>query len=322
MHHVTGQNREQIQMMSLGEMVEPNSMVRVIDAFVNMLDLESFQFTYFNLNREGRPPFHPATMLKIYFYGYQNGIRSSRRLEKACKVNIEMMWLIEGQRPHYKTIANFRKDNAKPFKAVFRYFVAMLKDWKLIDGKTIAIDSFKIRAQNSLKNNFNERKVKRHLAYIDTRIAEYESLLDQSEDDLVKDKLKHQKVKRKRYRKIGKELGASGDGQMSTTDPDAKAVIFQRNSVKVGYNIQAASDGKYKLLIAADTGDVNDTKALSVMVEKVQANIGKEGMRLDILGDKGYHSGRELKKCEALGVKTYISPIRRILADNDLIRPK
>jgi len=247
-------------------------------------------------------------MLKIYFYGYQNGIRSCRQLDKACRTNIEMMWLIHEQRPHYKTIANFRKDNAGPFKDVFRYFVAMLKEWRLIDGRTIAIDSFKIRAQNSLKNNFNERKVKRHLEYIDGRIAEYEGILSESDDEAVKEKLEGQKSKRKRYKKIGSQLKESGDGQISTTDTDARAVVFQRNSVKVGYNVQAASDGKYKLLIAADTGDVNDTKALSVMVEKVQENIGKQGMRQDILGDKGYHSGREMKACEAMGVDTYISP--------------
>ena len=282
--------------------------MRVIDVFVDMLDLKAFDFSYYKLNKEGRPPFHPATMLKIYFYGYHNGIRSCRRLERACKRNVEVMWLINEQRPHYKTIANFRKDNAKAFKEVFRYFVAMLKEWNLIDGKTIGIDSFKIRAQNSLKNNFNERKVKRHLEYIDTRIAEYESLLDESENDVTEAKLKHQETKRRRYEDIRSELKASGDGQISKTDPDAKAVVFQRNSVRVGYNIQAASDGKHKLLIAADTGDVNDTKALSVMVEKVQENIGTEGMRLNILADKGYHSGRELKACEALHVKTYISP--------------
>jgi len=247
-------------------------------------------------------------MLKIYFYGYQNGIRSCRQLEKACKTNIEMMWLIHEQRPHFKTIANFRKDNAGPFKEVFRYFVAILKDWKLIDGETIAIDSFKIRAQNSLKNNFNERKVKRHLEYIDSRIAEYECILSESDDEVVQEKLEGQMAKRKRYKKIGAQLNEIGDGQISTTDADARAVVFQRNSVKVGYNVQAASDGKYKLLIAADTGDVNDTKALSVMVEKVQENIGKQGMRQDILADKGYHSGREMKACEAMGVDTYISP--------------
>ena len=305
MDHIQGNNRDQIRMLSLDQMVEPESMVRIIDAFVDMLDLKQFEFSYFKLNKEGRPPFHPATLMKLYLYGYQNSIRTCRKLEKACKTNIEVMWLIGEQKPHFKTIANFRKDNHKAFKKVFQYFVALLKDWKLIDGKTIAIDSFKVRAQNSLKNNFNDRKIKRHIDYIDKKIAEYENDLDQEFDQDTKDKLEHNHKKKDKYQQIGEQLKQSNDGQLSSTDPDARAVVFQRNSVKVGYNIQAASDGKHKLLIAADTGDVNDTKALAVMVEKAQNNIGDVQ---DVLADKGYHSGRELKKCEDLGVKAYISP--------------
>ena len=145
-------------MISLEQMVEPEAFVRVIDAFVDHLDLDSFGFTHHRLNKEGRPPFHPSTMMKIYLYGYHNGIRSCRKLENACKVNIEMMWLVNEQQSNFKTIANFRKDNHKPFKQVFRYFVSLLKEWTLIDGLAVAIDSFKIRAQNSLKNNYNEQK--------------------------------------------------------------------------------------------------------------------------------------------------------------------
>ena len=268
MIHIQGNDRSQIRMISLEEMVEPKSMVRIIDAFIDMLDLEQFGFSYYQLNKEGRPPYHPCTLMKLYIYGYQNSIRSCRKLEKACKTNIEVMWLISDQRPHFKTIANFRKDNSISFKAVFRYFVALLKEWDLIDGQTIANDSFKTRAQNSLKNNFNARKVKRHIDYIDAKIADYEKELDKEFNQLTQDKLSHNKQKKEAYQKIDQQLKDTGDGQISTTDPDAKAVAFQRNSVKVGYNVQAASDAKNKFLIAADTGDVNDTKALAVMVSK------------------------------------------------------
>jgi len=309
MDHIHGHDRNQIQMISLNQMVEKESLVRIIDAFVDMLELEKFDFTYFKLNNEGRPPFHPATMMKIYLYGYQNSIRSCRKLEKACKNNVEMMWLVNQQCPHFKTIANFRKDNSKAFKAVFRYFVAMLKEWNLVDGKTIAIDSFKIRAQNSLKNNFNERKVQRHIEYIDKKIAEYQQDLDREFDQTVQDKVEHNKKKKENYKAIHSKLKEISDGQISTTDPDSRAVVFQRNSVKVGYNVQAVSDAKNKLLIAADTGDVNDSKALAVMVEMAGGNIGKtEDDQMDVLADKGYHSGRELKACEELGANTYISP--------------
>jgi len=305
MDHIRGNNRNQIKMISLEQMVEPESIVRIIDAFVDMLNLEQFNFNYFTLNKEGRPPYHPATLMKLYLYGYQNSVRTCRKLEKACKTNIEIMWLINEQNPHYKTIADFRKDNPKSFKAVFRYFVAMLKDWKLIDGKTIGVDSFKIRAQNSLKNNFNEKKVKRHIDYIDKKIAEYEQALDEELDENTKDKLEYNHQKKENYQNIQNHLRETGDGQISTTDTDSRAVVFQRNSVRVGYNIQAVSDSKHKLLIAADTGDVNDTKALAVMVEKAQENIGNVK---NVLADKGYHSGRELKACEKLDVTTFISP--------------
>ena len=145
-------------------------------------------------------------MMKLYLYGYQNTIRSCRKLEKACKTNIEVMWLINQQKPHYKTIANFRKDNAVAFKEVFRYFVALLKDWSLIGGNTIAIDSFKIRAQNSLKNNFNARKVKRHIDYIDQKILDYEMQLDQEYDQEIVDKVSYNLGKKDRQTLLSKTV--------------------------------------------------------------------------------------------------------------------
>jgi len=297
-------------MLCLDQMVAEQSFVRIIDAFVDALDLKQFNFTYFALNKEGRPPFHPSALLKLYLYGYKNGIRSCRKLEHACHTNIEIMWLINEQKPHFKTIANFRKDNTQAFRNVFRHFVYILKEWKLIEGKTIAIDSFKIRAQNSLKNNFNQRKITRHLKYIDDKIAEYETALDKEppsdEVKILNDKINYNNQKKANYQQVEQQLKQSGDGQISTTDPDAKAVIFQRNSVKVGYNIQAASDAKHKLLIACDTGDVNDTKALSVMVDVVAKNIATKNF--DVIADKGYHSGREIKYCEEKQIDTYISP--------------
>ncbi len=119
MNHIEGQDREQMMIMSLNEMVHKEAFVRIIDAFVDSLDLKSFNFSYYKLNKQGRPPFHPSDLLKLYIYGYQNGISSCRKLENASKINVEVMWLLKSRRPHYKTIANFRKDNAKPFRAVF-----------------------------------------------------------------------------------------------------------------------------------------------------------------------------------------------------------
>jgi len=123
---------------------------------------------------EGRPPYHPAVLLKLYIYGYRYGIRTARKLEREAQTNLEAMWLLSGLRPRYKTIADFRKNHGKAFREVFRRFVLLLKEWNLVEGETVAIDSFKIRGSNSIKNNFNDKKLQRHLEYIDARIAAYE----------------------------------------------------------------------------------------------------------------------------------------------------
>lgn len=311
MDHIEGSDRLQIRMLCLDQMVEQQAFVRIIDAFVDALDLQQFDFSYFKLNKEGRPPYHPNVLMKLYLYGYHYGLRSSRKLERACTTNLEVMWLLNERKPHYKTIANFRKDNAVAFRQVFRHFVFILKDWQLIEGKTIAIDSFKIRAQNSLKNNFNDRKIKRQLVYIDNKIMEYEQVLEEDETSPereieIQHKIAYQKQKKDNYLQIKEQLKEQTDNQISITDPEAKAVVFQRNAVKVGYNIQAATDAKHKLLVAMDTGDVNDTKALSPMVAKVKENLQINSF--EVLADKGYHSGRELKACEENNVVTFISP--------------
>lgn len=308
MHHVPGKNRNERLDRSLEELVHPTSFARIIDAFVDGLDLESFGFTYFQLNEEGRPPYHPGVLLKLCLYGYHHGIRPCRKLAEACRLNIEVMWLVERRQPSYTAINNFRKDNVLAFREVFRHFVYVLREWKLIGGKTIAIDSFKIRAQNSLKNNYNAAKIERHRKYADRKLAEYQAALDEDDDEEadIREKIATKHEQLEKYERLEAQLGESSDGQLSTTDADARAVVFQRNSVRVGYNIQAAADGKHKLLLAMDTGSVNDTDALSGMIERVATNIDKPSFR--VLADKGYHNGRELAAAEALGVRTYVSP--------------
>ena len=310
MDHVEGQDRHQMMMYSLDQLVHPQAFVRIIDAFVDTLDLSSFDFSYFQLKAEGRPPYHPAYLLKLFLYGYQSGIRSCRKLEHACKVNVEVMWLLKGLTPHYKTIANFRKDNAQAFRLVFRHFVFILKDWKLVDGKHIAIDSFKVRAQNSLKNNFNEAKLNRHLDYIDQKLEEYENMLDEEDEpeqiQSIQLKMNRHIQHWDKYCDHLEHLYESGDDQVSTTDPDAKGVILHRNIVNVGYNIQAVSDAKHKLLIGIDTGSVNDTHQLSNMVHRAMDNVGMK--RTSVLADKGYHTGAQIAACEELGSLTFVSP--------------
>lgn len=164
-------------------------------------------------------------------------------MEHACKVNLEVIWLLKGLRPSARKIACFRKRNPNAFKGAFRYFVVLLKDWELIKGETTAIDSFKLRAQNALNNNFNQNKIGRHIQYIDDKILEYQSQLDTGDTDLdiqeVQDKIVYQKTKKERCRNIEGELRTSGERQISLTDPDARSVVLHRNIVNVGYNVQA-----------------------------------------------------------------------------------
>jgi len=131
-------------MFSLESAISEDSFVRVVNAFVDVIDLESFGFAHVQCEEQGRPPYHPAVLLKLYLYGYRYGIRSSRKLEREARTNIEAMWLLSGLRPKYKTIADFRKDNSKAFREIFRRFVCLLKEWDLVDGETLAIDSFKL----------------------------------------------------------------------------------------------------------------------------------------------------------------------------------
>ncbi len=229
---------------------------------------------------------------------------------------------MKGLRPSARKIAYFRKNNANAFKQAFRYFVLMLKDWDLIDGKTIAIDSFKIRAQNSLKNNFNQKKINRHLEYIDNKIAEFEQELDQN-DTLdkpkkkeIKTKIKNQKERKNKYKNREKQLKKSGQAQISTTDPDAKSVILHRNVVNVGYNIQAGCDGKHKLFINNDTGTVNDTNALSSMGLDAKKLLGVAAM--NCLSDKGYTTGKHIDICTENNITTFSSPKAHSSQNNGL----
>jgi transposase len=310
MQHITGEDRNQMFMISLESTISSQVFVRVIDAFVDAIDLKSFGFSHVECHEEGRPAYHPAALLKLYFYGYKYGIRSSRQLEREARLNMEAMWLLSGVHPKYHTIADFRRENKKAFRAIFHKFVLLLKEWDLIEGDTIAIDSFKIRAQNSLKNNYNEKKIERHIAYIDEKIASYEAQLDASdkEEDRqdIEEKIANQEQKKGNYHIIQERLAAGDDDQVSLTDPDAKAVILHRNIVNVGYNVQASVDAKNKLLVTYDTGDVNDTHALSGIAIESKELLQVEQM--NAIADKGYHTGEEIQRCTEHNITTYVSP--------------
>lgn len=304
-----GFNRNQLMMLDFETMVSPDSWARIVDLFAGILPLKQLGFEDV-LAAEGRPPFHSSDLLKLYLYGYRNGIRSSRKLAHACQVNIEVIWLLKGLRPSARTIAYFRKNNAKAFKNAFRHFVVLLKDWELIAGETIAIDSFKIRAQNSLKNNFNQKKIDRHIEYIDGKIDEYQQQLDQEDatekQTTIKEKIAYQETKKEKYQAIEQALKQSGESQISLTDSDARSVVLHRNIVNVGYCVQAGCDEKHKLFVNNDTGSVNDTNALSPMALDAQELLNVKTMKT--LTDKGYTSGKHLAICTQNSITPFSSP--------------
>jgi len=321
MDFIKGFDRNQLIMMDFEANVAPDSWARVVDWFVDALPMSELGFKDV-LPTEGRPPYKASDLLKLFMYGYKNDLRSSRKLESACKTNIEVIWLIKGLQPSARKIAYFRKENPGAFKQSFRYFVLMLKEMKLISGETIAIDSFKIRAQNSLKNNFNQKKIDRHLEYIDKKIEEYQKQLDENDElDIpkiqeIEDKINHQNKNKQYYKSIEKELNDSGELQISKTDPDSKSVILHRNVVNVGYNIQAGCDSKHNLFINNSTGTVNDTHALADMALDAKSLLKVD--KMNCLTDKGYTTGIHIDTCTKNNIITYSSPKAHSSQDNGL----
>jgi len=321
MHHLEIEiDRNQFSMLALEEMVHEHSYARLVDLFVDALPLDKLGFIHVDHQTQGRPPYHPSVLLKLYMYGYRHGLRSSAKLHHNCLVNVELWWLLKGLKPSPRTILYFRKHNAAAFKKAFQHFVLMLKEWKLIEGETIAIDSFKIRAQNSLKNNFNQKKIDRHLDYIEGKIADYQQQLDKAdsseEKQQLEDKTWHQQSKKQQYEAIEKRLEESGQSQLSTTDPDARGVVLHRNVVNVGYNIQTGCDSKHKLFINAQTGNVNDTHALADMAIEAKELLQVDTMKT--LTDKGYTTGAEIARCTQNNITTYSSPKKHSSQKNGL----
>jgi transposase len=309
MKFIQGYNRTQTHLfpVSLDQSIDPNNEVRLIDLFVESLPLIKFGFRM-DFIENGRPAYHPGDLLKLFIYGYFNKIRSSRDLEKECKRNIEVMWLLKSLQPDHNTIANFRRDNPKAIKKVFRATVQIAKHYNLIGGKLIAGDSTKLRAQNSKKNNFNQAKIERHLAYIDHKLEEYtRTLAEQDGDDkeIVLQEIEKHNQRKEQYREIEDQLNKSGEAQVSTSDPESRQMIIRNNITEVAYNVQTTVDAKHCLLIDYKVTNHNDSKAMGNMVQRAKSILGTNDFTA--LYDKGYHTGTELKTAQDLGIKTIVA---------------
>lgn len=235
-----GTDRNQIQLFALEQAIGAENPVRVIDALVDALDLVELGFEVKGKSLEGRPAFAAKCLLKLYLYGYQNRIRSSRQLEKACQRNIELWWLMNYQQPCYKTISSFCKDYKKALKGVFRQFNLWLQDWGLFGGDLVAIDGSKFRAQNSKKRNYNAAKIGRHIAYIDQKLEDYFSMADQLDEqevqeaalelprlDQINEEVDHLMHRHFEYEQLSAQLEQNDQTQLSTTAQDTWKVFLQ-----------------------------------------------------------------------------------------------
>lgn len=249
MNFIQPASRDQLEMVCLQELIRQDNPVRVIDVFVDKLALDKLGFKSQTMNTEGRPAFENNIFLKLYLYGYINSIRSSRRLEKECARNIELHWLLGKLVPNYQTIANFRKDNPKALRNLFKLFVTFLKENELVEGRTLAIDGTKVRAHNSKKNNYNPKKIKRHIDYIEQKSEEYFKQLEHNDttEQLmqvadVEEKILRLRLQKINYEILAEQLEQSGQPQISTTDTDSRALLVQGQVVEIAYNMQAAVD--------------------------------------------------------------------------------
>jgi transposase len=309
MQFIQGKNRTQSILFpeSLDQIVEADNEVRIIDLFVESINLADFHFVI-KTSKEGRPAYHPKDLLKLFVYGYLNHIRSSRQLEKECKRNIELLWLMKELAPDHNTIANFRRDNEKAIRKVFRYTVSIAKEFNLIGGKLVAGDSTKLRAQNSKKNNFNEGKIQRHLAYIDAKLDEYNKALAEADDDnkqIIEQEIKKHTERKTGYENMSRQLQQSGEPQISTSDPASRQLMTRNNISEVAYNIQTVVDAKHNLFLDYKVTNENDSRALSGMLRRTKTILGTT--HFTALYDKGYHTGIEIKKAVALDINIMVA---------------
>jgi len=309
MKFITGFDRNQAALfpVTLEQSIDQDNEVRIIDLFVDSLPLKDFGFKM-EFGEPGRPAYHPTDLLKLYIYGYLNKIRSSRDLEKECKRNIEVMWLLKGLQPDHNTISNFRRDNPKAVKKVFRATVQIAKHFDLIGGKLIAGDSTKMRAQNSKKNNFNQKKTDRHIAYIDNKLDEYNKLLSEADDDKkeqIKKEIDKHKRRKEDYRQIEQQLKESGEPQVSTSDPESRQMITRNNITEVAYNVQTTVDAKHCLPIDYKVTNTNDSKAMGNMLQRAKSILRTH--EFTALYDKGYHTGTEFKLADDLGIEVMVA---------------
>lgn len=322
MQFIQGADRHQTYFATLDDQVSADNAVRLIDAFIDKLDLQKLGFTGIVYKSEGRPPYAPAVLLKLYLYGYLNKIRSSRKLEKESIRNTELQWLLEGLQPNYHTIADFRKLHANPLQSMFKLYVQFLSEAGLLSKTTIGIDGSKFKAVNSKKNNYNQKKIDKHRQFIEDKSAKYLQELDELDkqeatiaaDDLqikkekIAEGLKKLKERSIKYDTLQEQLNSTDDKQISITDQDSRSIIIVKSIVEVAYNTQNAVDDKHNLIVHTEATNTNDGKALHKAATQAKENLQlKKEESLMVLADKGYHTGAGLKQCHDDNMITHVA---------------
>jgi transposase len=312
---VEGVDREQSTLFPdrLEDWIGDDNPVRVVDVFVDELDLGGLGFDRVAPRATGRPGYHPSVLLKLYIYGYLNRVQSSRRLEREAGRNVEVMWLTGRLVPDHKTIADFRKDNGPAIRKVCSQFIVLCRRLELFADASVAIDGSKFKAVNARDRNFTRAKMKRRMEQIEESVERYFHQLDSAdrqepslarttETARLKDKIVTLKEEMQRLKRLKVRMLAEPDQQISLTDPDARSMATSgRGSGMVGYNVQAAVDTKHHLIVAHEvTNEGTDRAQLAKMAEQTKAALETEA--LDVVADRGYFNGEEILACVEAGI--------------------
>jgi len=316
MTHISGHDRAQTLLLpeSLDDYVGPENPVRFIEAFVDGLDLTAAGFIRVAPKWTGRPGYAPTDLLKLYIYGYLNRVRSSRRLEAEAHRNIEVIWLLRHLKPDFKTIADFRRDNRKAFRPIFRQFVLLCRQLDLFGRELLAVDGTRIKAVNNKDRNFTRASLSKFIELADAKLDDYLQRLDQSDaaeittgGSRVKnlaEKIAAIRARRTRCKEMLAHLDKSGDDQISLTDPDSRAMAAHTH-VAVGYNVQVAVDAKHKLIVEQQvTNQVVDMGMLTQTAEPAKEVLGVE--TIEVVADKGYFKIEDIEACEKAGIVPYV----------------
>ena len=322
-----GKDRSQVQIVNLEDLIDENNPVRVIDAFVDSLNMAKLGFKYAETKETGRKPMNPADMCKLYVYGYYNGIRTSRKLERECEKNIEVMWLINNLKPHNKTISEFRRNNKQVLENVFKEFSMLCDALNLIGKEMVAIDGSKFRASNSRKRNYTKNKVKKMIKYFEESANKYLELLEKNDKDDIDFNEENLTEKLKAAQKRIEELKAmyediEKNGEISITDKDARHMGVSNNGTDIAHNVQIAVDSKNHLVVAVDVVSTPDdsaqlfsmakqaAKELGIELKDKEENQSEEEYEeyvLTVLADKGYYQYENLRDCLDSGIRPVVA---------------